>query len=179
MNIDTSSIEGYAEMTAEQKVAALEGFQFDDGADKYDKLKKSFDSLSHEHAELKKQQRAKMTEDEKKAEADKALQDELEGYRKAQATRDLEDSYMELYEGMDKATAKKIASTEDVTERNKLLSDFMKDFVKKQVEKARNGEPDPNAGHGDNGQHNDFKPSKVRGNGAIDMEKYSKFTHQK
>lgn len=61
----------------------------------------------------------------------------------------------------------------------KLLSDFMKDKIKKEVEKARNGEPDPNAGHGDNGQHNDFKPSKVRGNGAIDMEKYSKFTHQK
>lgn len=178
MKIDVSGIEGFAEMTAEQKVEALQNFEYDDGADKYEKLKKSFDTLSHEHAELKKQHRDKMTEDEKKAEADKALQEELEGYRKAQATRDLEDSYLELYEGMDRATAKKIASTEDVKERNKLLADYVKDRIKKAEEKARNNDPDPHAGHGGGGGEQ-YKPSKTRATSSIDMEKYSKFTKQK
>ena len=37
MKIDTSKIEGYAEMTPEQKLAALEGFEYEDHAAELEK----------------------------------------------------------------------------------------------------------------------------------------------
>ena len=39
MKIDTGSIEGYAEMTAEQKLAALEAFEYEDNSSELERLK--------------------------------------------------------------------------------------------------------------------------------------------
>ena len=86
MKIDTSKIEGYAEMTAEEKLAALEAYEMDtsafvrkDVADKY----------ASEAANYKKQLREKLSEEEKaKAEQDealKAMQTELETLRTEKA----------------------------------------------------------------------------------------------
>ena len=65
ISIDTSSIENYDNMTAEEKVAALEGFKFNDPSDdlataqeQMKKLKDATDKATHEAADFKKQLRA-------------------------------------------------------------------------------------------------------------------------
>ena len=78
--IDTSTIEGYAEMTPEQKISALEGFEYDDNAAEVQRLKKANDKSSAEAAEWKRKHNALLSEDEQKkaaeAERIKALEDE-------------------------------------------------------------------------------------------------------
>jgi len=54
MNIDTTAIEGYAEMTAEEKVKALEAFTYEDYSEENAKLKKAVTDATHEAAESKK-----------------------------------------------------------------------------------------------------------------------------
>lgn len=59
--IDVSGIEGYAEMTAEEKVAALEGFEYEDNAQALSDLEKYKDAVTkanHEAADYKKQLKA-------------------------------------------------------------------------------------------------------------------------
>lgn len=73
-NIDTSKIEGYEGMTAEEKIKALEGYTFADPDYSGYVKKDTFDKTASELAQVKKDLKARMTEDEvKKAEADAAL----------------------------------------------------------------------------------------------------------
>lgn len=61
MKIDVSGIEGYAEMTPEQKVAALEGLEIDDHAEAVEaltKYKDAMDKANHDAAESKRQLKA-------------------------------------------------------------------------------------------------------------------------
>lgn len=80
MNIDTSTIEGFESMTAEQKVDALLKVEVPEKVDLAGYVKKDlFDKTASELAEAKKTIKAKMTDDEAaKAQADadrKALED--------------------------------------------------------------------------------------------------------
>lgn len=85
MKIDTNLIEGYAEMSAEDKLKALEAFEYDDFSADRDRYKKSNSDALSKVAELTKQLRATKT-DEENAKADR--------------------------EALDKANAEKIASLE-------------------------------------------------------------------
>ena len=60
-NIDVTKIEGYADMTPEDKVAALEAYEYDDGSN----LKAAVDKATHEAAEYKKQLKALQDEQKK------------------------------------------------------------------------------------------------------------------
>lgn len=70
--IDTSTIQGYAEMTPEQKVAALEALETPDAPDMtkfvaksdYDKLKTASDNNASEAKSWKDKYNSKLTEDE-------------------------------------------------------------------------------------------------------------------
>lgn len=74
-NIDTSTIEGYAEMSAEEKVAALEAFNMPDPDYSGYVAKSTFDKTASELAQTKKDLKARMSEEEvKKAEAEAELQ---------------------------------------------------------------------------------------------------------
>lgn len=77
MNIDVSKIDGYSEMSAEEKVKALESFAFPD-ADYTGYVKKDvFDKTASELAGTKKELKARMTaEEQAKADVD-ALINEL------------------------------------------------------------------------------------------------------
>ena len=72
--IDTAKIEGYAEMTAEEKLAALEGYEFEEPAPKegeeVTKLKAALSKANSDAAEWKRQFREKQTEAER-AEAER------------------------------------------------------------------------------------------------------------
>lgn len=93
--IDTSKIEGYAEMTAEQKLAALEGMEMDyTGWVRKDAL----DKASSEAANYKKQLREKQSADEQAAaqaaETLRAMQDELDALRKEKQITELSKRWM-------------------------------------------------------------------------------------
>lgn len=93
MKIDASTIEGFDGMTPEQKVEALLGFEYDDGAERLKaleennaKLKNAVDKASSEAASYKKQYNAKLTDEERaKQESEaamKAMQERLAEYEK-------------------------------------------------------------------------------------------------
>lgn len=78
--IDTSKIEGYANMTPEQKLAALEGFEYEDNSAELEKQKNALSKANSEAAEWKRKHNALLSEEEKKKQedADKLAQMEQE-----------------------------------------------------------------------------------------------------
>lgn len=89
MKIDTSKITGYAEMSAEEKLKALEEFDLElpkQSNEEADKLKAALSKANSEAAEWKRQFREKQTEQERaeaeRAEREKAVEEELRGLRR-------------------------------------------------------------------------------------------------
>ena len=109
--IDFSKIEGYEEMTAEEKLAALEGFEIPD-PDYSGYVKKDLlDKASSEAANFKKQLWEKMTEEEaaraKADEAMAAMQAELEQLRQDKIVQEYTAQFLGI--GYDKDLAKETA----------------------------------------------------------------------
>lgn len=90
MKIDTTKISGYAEMSAEEKLAALEAYEFEapkaDESEEVKKLKTALSNANSQAAEYKRQWREKQTEAERaeaeRAEREKAVEDELRTLRR-------------------------------------------------------------------------------------------------
>ena len=91
MKIDVSKIEGFEEMSAEDKIAALQSFEFEepklpDNSSEINKLKAALSKANSEAAEYKRQWKEKQTEQERleseRAEAEKALQEEVKTLRR-------------------------------------------------------------------------------------------------
>ena len=90
MKIDTTKIENYAEMSAEDKLKALEEYEFETPAPKdseeVTKLKSALSKANSDAAEWKRQFREKQTEAERaeaeRAEREKAVEDELRTLRR-------------------------------------------------------------------------------------------------
>lgn len=76
--IDTSKINGYAEMTAEQKLAALEAFEYEDGASEIERLRGANAKANSEAAEWKRKHNALLSDDEKRKAEEEAKNKELE-----------------------------------------------------------------------------------------------------
>lgn len=73
--IDTSKIVGYADMSAEEKLATLEAMEIDDNASEIENYKKMISKANTEAADWKRKHNALLTEDEKaKAERDAEFQ---------------------------------------------------------------------------------------------------------
>ena len=91
MKIDTTKINGFAEMTAEEKLAALEAYEFEAPApakdnDEVSKLKTALSKANSEAADWKRQLREKQSEQER-AEAERkeheaAVEEELKTLRR-------------------------------------------------------------------------------------------------
>ncbi len=77
MKIDTSKIEGYENMTSEEKVAALEGFEYDDFSAEVTKLKGNLTKANSEAAEWKKKHNALLSEEELKKQEYEDLQNKV------------------------------------------------------------------------------------------------------
>ena len=89
MKIDTTKIEGYAEMSAEDKLKALEDFDIEvpkPNNDETDRLKAALSKANSEAAEWKRQFREKQTEQERteaeRAEREAAREQELQTLRR-------------------------------------------------------------------------------------------------
>ena len=87
MNIDTSKIEGYETMSAEDKVKALEALTLPDPDYSGYVSKDVFDKKASEAASLSKQLKAHMTDEEKAKAESEARQKDLEEKYKALLTR--------------------------------------------------------------------------------------------
>jgi hypothetical protein len=85
--IDTSKIEGYAEMTPEQKIAALEAVEYDDKSSELERYKNAASKANSEAAEWKKKHNALLSEEEK---AKQAREDELAALREKVETMEKE-----------------------------------------------------------------------------------------
>lgn len=111
--IDVTSITGYADMTAEEKLAALEGLEIPESIDLKDFVKKDvFDKTASEAAKYKKDLQAKMSEDEvnkaKEAEEKEAVLKELEALRNEKFTSEYKASLLAL--GYDEKNAAESAT---------------------------------------------------------------------
>ena len=94
MKIDTSRIDGYAEMTTDEKLAALESYEIEPSGPEIQKWKDAVSRANSEAAEYKKQLRAKQTDDEAKAKEE--MMQELETLRKDKAISGYRAKFLEL-----------------------------------------------------------------------------------
>lgn len=78
--IDTTKIKGYSEMTPEQKLAALEAYEYESEKPDFSGYvkKEVFDKTASEAADYKRQLKEKMTAEEAKAKEDAEKQEKLE-----------------------------------------------------------------------------------------------------
>lgn len=86
MKFDTASVENYAKMTPEEKVAFFESYEIPDASTEIAKLKNALNKANSEAKEWKDNFRAKQTEQERaeaeRAENEKAMQEELKSLRR-------------------------------------------------------------------------------------------------
>ena len=102
--IDTTKIEGYAEMSAEDKLKALEAFEFDAPApkesDEATKLKTALSKANSEAAEYKRLLREKQTEEERKeaerVEREAKVEEELKSLRRDKTVSGYTAQYLSL-----------------------------------------------------------------------------------
>ena len=112
MRIDTAKIEGYAEMSAENKLKALEEFEFEapapkDSSDEVNKLKTALSKANSDAAEWKRQFREKQTEQERteaeRVEREKELADKLAAYERKSLVSDYQAQCLALGYGKELA----------------------------------------------------------------------------
>lgn len=122
MKIDTSRIDGYADMTPEEKLAALEAYEIEPSGE-IQKLKDAVSRANSEAADYKKQLRAKQTDDEAKAAEDarakEELMQELESLRKDKAIGGYRAKFLEL--GYDAQSASDAATALQAGEFDKVF----------------------------------------------------------
>lgn len=154
--IDISKIEGYENMSAEEKLAALEGFELPD-PDYTGYVKKDVaDKFASEAASFKKQLRERMSEDEaNKAKTDEqmaAIMEELESLRADKAVSEYTAQFMGI--GYDEALAKSTATAlqkGDMSVMFKNHAKFVADREKALKAEMLKQTPTPPAGDGTKG----------------------------
>lgn len=157
MKIDVTKIEGYADMTAEEKLAALEAYEMDTtGLVKKDLL----DKATSEAAAYKRQLREKMTADEQaqteQAEAMQRMQAELEMLRTEKAVDAATKKWMSL--GYDEKLATQTAKAMVEGDTDKVFANhakFIADKEKNLRAELLKDTPVPPAGEGNKGMTKD------------------------
>lgn len=149
--IDTSKIEGYAEMTPEQKLAALEGYEYEDHSEELERQKAAVTKANGEAAEWKRKHTALLSEDEKKKQedADKlaSMEEELAELRKGKVVSDYKAKFVAqgYSEELADETAKALADG-DMTKVFANQQKFLADYAKGVKAEALKGTPKPPAG---------------------------------
>jgi len=169
MVINTAGIEGYADMTPEQKVAALEAFEYDDNSAELERLKNANSKANSEAAEWKRKHNALLSDEEKKkAEADennKKILEELESLRKDKTISDYTARYIAM--GYDKDLAADTAKAMAEGNMAKVFENGEKHrtaLEKKIKEDLMNGtkKPDGNSGAGGEKDKEDLAIEKAK-----------------
>lgn len=155
MKIDTTTIEGYADMTAEQKLAALEAFEYEDNSAEIERLKNANSKANSEAAEWKRKHNELLTEDEKKKQAEQeaieSMKAEIELLRKEKTVSEYNAELTGL--GFDKELAEasaKALSDIDTKTFFKNLGTFKTALEAKIKAELMDNTPKPNGGAGGN-----------------------------
>lgn len=148
MKISTDKIKGFAEMSDADKVAALLSMDVPDEVDMSQFVeKKVFDAKASEAANLSKQLKAKMSDEEakaaKEAEEREAMEKELASLRKEKAIGAYKAAYLEL--GYDSAMAEENASALHAGDFAKVFAN-QKKFIEAQKKAAAAGALDKQPG---------------------------------
>ena len=121
--IDVSKIEGYSEMSAEEKLAALEAYEFEapaPSADTESKLKEALSRANGDAAEWKRKYRATLDDakraEEERAEKDRERDEELATLRKERQIEKLKAQYLAAGYSAELASASAKAQAEGDTE---------------------------------------------------------------
>lgn len=111
VKIDTTAIEGYDEMTAEEKVAVLEAYELEDNSADVERYKNAVSKANSEAADWKKKYNALLSEEEQakiaKDEEMNSIVEELETLRKAKEVSDHKARFIAL--GYEEALAEETA----------------------------------------------------------------------
>lgn len=152
MKCDVTKIEGYAEMTPEQKVAALETLDIEIPDTK--KLKEALDKATSEAAENKRKWKDTLSEAERTAQelADeaKAREEKLAEYEKKEVIGTLTRRYMSL--GFDETEALKLAEKHNNNDLESVFSaigSFIKEKEKMAIAEKVKEIPAPHIGDPD------------------------------
>lgn len=193
--IDTSAIQGYAEMTPEQKIAALEAIDMPDAPDMtkfvaksdYDKLKTASDNNASEAKSWKDKYNSTLSEAERQKqaaeEAQKATNDRLAELERKDKISTAKDQY--IASGFDTTLALATAEAEvdgkmDVVRAN--IAKHIEDTRAADKDKAMKKTPAPPAGGNPNPGAIDYAAEIAKALEAGDYTKaayYSRIQHQK
>lgn len=112
MKIDTSTIEGYENMTAEEKLSVLEAFEYDDQSEELERQKRAVSKANSEAAEWKRKHNKLLSEEDRakaeREEKDAQIMEELEALRKEKKLLGYKENF--ISNGFDKDTAEKAAN---------------------------------------------------------------------
>lgn len=151
--IDTSKIPGYAEMSAEDKLKALEAFEYDDNAAEVERLKGAVSKANSEAAAWKKKHNELLTEDERKKQEDADalanMKKELDELRKDKTISEFKAKL--IAQGYDEALASDTAQAMADGDTAKVFANqgkFLEDYAKKVKADAMKKTPKPPAGDG-------------------------------
>lgn len=158
--IDTSKIEGYSAMTAEEKLKALESFEIEDNSAELERYKNMYLKASSEAAENKRKYKELLTEDErKKLEREQSFNDmktELESLKKQNSINECKAELLGLgYSDEQASNASKALIENDLTSFYKIQSDFNKS-QKSAIEKELMGRT-PTTPSGTSNTESDYK----------------------
>ena len=135
MKIDTSRIEGYADMSPEDKLKALEGFEYEDNAAEIARQKNAISKANSEAAQWKKKYNDMLSEDErqKQEQSDSiaAMQKELDELRTAKTVSEYKAKFVAQGYAEDLAsdTAKALAAGDSAkvfANQQKFLDEYAK-----------------------------------------------------
>lgn len=166
--LDTGKIEGYAEMSAEDKIRALEAYEFEDNSAKLlaenEKLKNAVSRSNSEAADWKKKYTAKMSDEEKQqqaaAEAAAADQKEKDDLRARIAELERDKTLVEYRASLSELgfEAKLSADTaaalfdNDVPKVFANLKKFLEEFERNLKSELMAAVPQPGGAHGGEGE---------------------------
>lgn len=169
--IDTNLIEGYADMTPEQKLAALEGFEYEDNAAELERQKNALSKANSEAAEWKRKHNALLTDEQRKqqeqAEKWENMEKELTGLRKEKTVAGYKAKL--VAQGYDEALADATAAAMESGDMATVFANnqkFLEGYAKKIIADKLKGTPRGADGNpGDVGIDYSKKIEESRGNG--------------
>ena len=151
--IDTTKIEGYDKMTPEQKLAALEGFEYEDNAAELEKTKNALSKSNSEAAEWRKKHNALLSEEEKKKQEDAEkltqMEKELAELRKGKTVSEYKAKF--IAQGYSEALAEDTAQALADGDTAKVFVNqqkFLDEYAKTVKADALKKTPKPAAGSG-------------------------------
>lgn len=169
--IDTNLIEGYADMTPEQKLAALEGFEYEDNTAELERQKNALSKANSEAAEWKRKHNALLTDEQRKqqeqAEKWENMEKELAGLRKEKTVAGYKAKL--VAQGYDEALADATAAAMESGDMATVFANnqkFLEGYAKKIIADKLKGTPRGADGNpGDVGIDYSKKIEESRGNG--------------